>query len=169
MRLASCDVRCGAGAARPAIRCADPCRAGAGARPHSRTASGLRRERHLRGLSRRQGRLAQGHRSTRRRRIRARRRRPRAARAATARGRRTWTTTRKGTSGSSGRSSPPRQPDVPDVPQPRRPRGLGGQRARAPQSLVQHVPQRAQPEVARTPARQGDRDRSCAPRATGCR
>ena len=59
--------------------------------------------------------------------------------------------------------------DLPDVPQPRQSRGMGRQRARAPQSLVQHVPQRAQPEVGRTAARQGDRDRSSAPRATGCR
>ena len=40
------------------------------------------------------------------------------------------------------------QPDVPDLPQPRQPRGLGRQRARTPQSVVHHLPQRAQPEVA---------------------
>ena len=39
------------------------------------------------------------------------------------------------------------QPDVPGVPQPRQSRGMGGQRARAPQSLLHHLPQRAQPEV----------------------
>ncbi len=61
------------------------------------------------------------------------------------------------------------EPDVPGVPQPRQSRGMGGQRARAPQSLMQHLPQRPQPEVGGTAARQGDRDRSSAPRATGCR
>ena len=50
------------------------------------------------------------------------------------------------------------QPDVPGVPQPRQSRGMGGQRARAPQPLLHHLPQRAQPEIDRASAGQGDRD-----------
>ncbi len=50
------------------------------------------------------------------------------------------------------------QPDVPDVPQPRQSRRLGGQRARTPQSVVHHLPQRAQSEVGGTAARQAHRD-----------
>ena len=42
---------------------------------------------------------------------------------------------------------------------------LGGQHARGAESLVHDVPQRPQAGVVRAPAREGDRDRSCAPRA----
>ena len=50
--------------------------------------------------------------------------------------------------------------DLPDVSQPRDARCMGRQRARPSQSVVHDVPQRAQSEVARTPARQEDADRS---------
>ena len=133
------------------------------------TTGGLCRERHVRGLSLRQGRLAQGH-ATRPGEESAiaggdpgLRELPRSG--AGARGRR-----REGEHPEVRADQARRdEPDLPDVPQPRQSRGMGGQRARAPQSLV-HA--RATAYTARS-RRNGSSSRrprrSSAPRAIGCR
>ena len=86
-------------------------------------------------------------------------------------GRPTWTTRTKGNirkfaADDAGRS----QRDVPVLPQPGQSCRLGRQRARAPQSLVQHVPQRACAEVIRATAREENANgglRDMPPRAGG--
>ncbi len=117
----------------------------------------LRGKRHVRSVPLGQGATRSKARRTRRRRTRARRPRPTAARAVTARpGARRRR--RERAHPKFGQIEARRdERDVPGLSQPRQSRGMGGQRARAPQSLVQHVPQRAQPEVAGTSAGQGDR------------
>ena len=165
----SVQLPCVAGAARPLA-----CRPDAG-RPLSRAvrrarpaaaASGLRRQRHVRGVPRRQGDTLKGT-------AHAQAKNPRSPAATQgceschgpgqahvdddAKGQHQEVRTDQARRG---------QPDVPDAATTAATTRVGGQRARAPQSLVQHLPQRAQPEVAGAAARQGDRRPSSVRRAT---
>ena len=134
-----------------------------------RAADRLCRQRHLSGVPRRQGELAQGHAARQREEPAlagsdARLRelpRPRAG----ARRRRREGAHQEVRADEARRD----QRDLPDVPQPRRACGLGRQRARSPQPLLLDLPQRAQSEVAPNSSSSRRPRRRSARRATGCR